>query len=519
MSQVKKSSRLNEGSEHSQPTGSLLVSSPEPTLEAHRQTQDPSPAAAAAQSSPEEPRSFFWSIGGLGVSAARAKIVLKLAWPVMVGMVTQTAVNLVDTAMIGRLPGDVSIPGHAALGLSLPLYWAIGGFLASIQIGTQAIVARRYGEGKKKLAGQALMNSLLIGITTAIFVSVAAVLLVPAIFPFFHSDPDVIRWGVPYLQIRLVATTAMVGTLSIKGFFDAIGRTYVHMIVALVMNVLNIFGNWVLIFGNLGAPRMMVSGAALASASSTVIGLLLMIAWTMHSRVQADYIPYRLANRSKEVLWNIVRISVPSGIATVAMMSGFLLFMKIGAGLDEVAGHGAVYTASIKVVIDIMSLTFMTCLAFGTATATLVGQSLGRGKPRRAELFGWESMKMAAYVFTIVGVITLLWPELFLGIFSKDAQVIEAARPVLRLIACVQGLIAAALILMQANFGAGNSKFVMKVELFLHFLCMIPLAYGLGIAADLGLLGMWLSVVVYVVLLTLVLGYKFHQGKWKESRV
>ncbi len=453
------------------------------------------------------------------MSPARAKAVLTLAWPVMVGMLTQTAVNLVDTAMVGRLPSSVSIPGQAALGLSLPIFWAIGGFLASIQIGTQAIVARRYGEGKKKLAGVALMNSLALGFGSALIVSVAAILLVPVVFPFFHSDPEVIRWGVPYLQVRLVATVAMVATLSAKGFFDAIGRTYVHMIVALVMNLVNIFGNWVLIFGNLGAPRMMVTGAALASALSTFLGLVLIMGWTMLPRVRAEYAPYRLRNRSGEALWSIVRISVPTGVATVAMMSGFLIFMRIGAGLDGEAGHGAIYTAAIKVVIDIMSLTFMTCIAFGTATATLVGQSLGRGKPRRAELFGWESVKMAGYFFSAVGVITFLWPDLFLGIFSRDAEVLSAGRPILRLLACVQGLVAAALVLMQANFGAGNSKFVMKVELVLHFLCMIPLAYALGITARLGLMGMWLAVVVYVIILTLVLGYKFYQGEWKKVRV
>jgi multidrug resistance protein, MATE family len=482
----------------------------------------PTTGAPEAPAPPREERRrrrFLYAIGGLGVSPARARVVLTLGGPVLVGMVTQSAVNLVDTAMVGRLPAAVSIPGQAALGLALPLYWVIGGFLAAIQIGTQAIVARRFGEGNKDLAGRALMNSLLLGSLSAIVLSIAAIFLVPVVFPFFHSDPEVIRWGVPYLQIRLVGTLAMVTTLSSKAFFDGIGRTYVHMVAALLMNVLNIFGNWLFIFGNLGAPELMVTGAALASAVSTYLGMAIMLAWTLGRELRTDYAPYRWRNRNPEVMWNIVRISVPSGVATVAMMSGFLMFMKFVGALDADAGHGAVYTAASKVVLDIKLVTFMACIAFGTATATLVGQSLGRGKPRRAELFGWESVKMASYLFAGVGLVTFLWPQIPLQVFSKDPEVIAAGIPVLRLLASVQGLMAASLILMQANFGAGNSKFVMKVELVLHFFCLVPLAWVLGVALDYGLMGMWSAVVVYTVILALVMGYKFYEGRWKDVEV
>ena len=172
-----------------------------------------------------------------------------------------------------------------------------------------------------------------------------------------------------------------------------------------------------------------------------------------------------------------------------------------------------------KVIIDILSVTFLSCVAVGTATATLVGQSLGRGKPRRAELFGWESVKLGIYFFGLFGLVIAIWPATFIQIFNPNAEIIAAASPILRLMGSVEGLVAASLILMQAMFGAGNAKFVMWIELGLHFGVLVPLAWFFGVFLNGQLLGMWVAAVVYVSLLALIMGYTFYRGRWKTIRV
>ena len=477
---------------------------------------------AAVRSSPASqgsPRGFLDTIGGFGVRRQHARVILTLAWPVILGMLTQTAVNLVDTAMVGRLPEAISVPGQAALGISLPLYWAIGGFLSSIQVGTQAVASRRFGEGNAALSGRALTNSLAVAFSASIVLSAVAIWSIPHIFPLLDGDAQVVRWGVPYLQVRLIGVLSMVATASAQGFFDGIGRTYVHLVAAVVMNLLNIFGDWVLVFGHLGAPAMGPTGAAVASTVATYVGLAVMLGWTLIPEVRRRFRPFHLGNLSPRVMWDIIRFGIPSGVATVAMMTGFLMFLKIVAHLDAVAGHGAVFTAATKVIIDILSITFMSCIAFGTATATLVGQAMGKGKPRRAELYGWASVKLGLYIFGVFGALTAIWPELLIAVFSKDQAVIQAAIPVLRMLGCVEGLIAAAMILMQAMFGAGAAKFVMYVELCLHFLCLVPLAYLFGVVLDLKLVGMWFGAVVYVFLVVGIMGYTFYRGHWKHIEV
>jgi len=102
----------------------------------------------------------------LTIDRALSKRIAELATPVVVAMMSQTLINQVDHVLIGRLPASDSIPGQAALGPSLILFWAVGGMLAAISVGTQALTARRFGENDHLRAGQVLFNSLLVAALT-----------------------------------------------------------------------------------------------------------------------------------------------------------------------------------------------------------------------------------------------------------------------------------------------------------------------------------------------------------------
>ena len=176
-------------------------------------------------------------------------------------------------------------------------------------------------------------------------------------------------------------------------------------------------------------------------------------------------------------------------------------------------------TAATKIIIDVQSVSFISCIAFGTATATLVGQSLGAGKPGDAERYAWDSVRLGMYLFALVGLTIVLFPDAITRLFTNDPRVIAASRTAMQLTGLMEPMVAAALILSQAHFGAGNSRFVMIVEITLHFTCMIPLAYLAGIVLDGGLAGVWASPMLNGLLLAGILGWKFREGKWKEIRI
>ena len=482
------------------------------------------------------------------------KDIVKLAYPVTIAMLTQTAINLVDTIMVGRLEPEYSIAGQSAIAISLILFWAVGGMISSIGVGTQALSARRFGEGGRKKAGQVLNNAAFLGAVLSVIATVAVIIALPYLFPYLHSNPSVVEFGVDYCGYRFLGVGSMVLTIVFKGFFDGIGQTKVHMVAAITMNLVNIVLNYALIFGVGPFPQMYVAGAGLASLIATYVGLFVMVIASARPSTRRAYGLYDPRSFCRRISWDVVRIGIPGGVATMVVMVGFGVFMMFvgwldmgelqaatykvpeyaelqlgafaqdpriiwNAGLhDSVLGaNPPVLTSATKVIMDIMSIVFMTCMAWGQATATLVGQSLGAGNPDLAERYGWESVRQGAYFMGALGLVIMAFPDSVTALFNPDAHVIAAAHDPLRLVACSAALMGTGMILAQALFGAGMTMFVAAAELVLHFFCMVPCAYLFGVSLDGGLLGIWSAVVTYVAMLAAVMAWKFHHGDWKRN--
>lgn len=505
-------------------------------------------------------------MGALSINLKRSRRIFALAAPIMIAMLTQTGINVVDTIFVGKLEPSYSIPGQAALGFSLPIFWSIGGFLAAIGVGTQAMTARRFGARQYQAAGTILTNGLIVAFLSSAVFTVAGWYAIPTFFRFLTNNDAVLALGIPYAQVRVIGVLGMVATTAYKGFFDGIGSTRVHMYACIVMNAVNIVLNYALIFGVGPVPAYYVTGAAIASVISTFIGLAVMAGWSLWDRYNARFEFYHLGNIQPKVMWEMTKLSLPSGAAQIFVMTGVLLFLKIIALLDEEAVMGAlgaaafyggelsrsatelhttvtharefagraavvdwattlmwsrppIYTTAAKLIIDLLSIGFVTCIAFGQATATLVSQNMGDERYDEAERYGWDSVKLGMYFFGLLGLVVIVFPEVFLDFLSDDAIVIKAAVPGLRIMAGLEMFIAMALILTQALFGAGNTKFVMYAELALHGFVLVPAAYLFAVVLDMGFLGVWLSATAYVVILALLMAWKFWEGSWKDIRV
>ena len=455
----------------------------------------------------------------LSVDPKLARRILSLAGPVVLAMISQTAINQVDHVLIGRLPSEESVPAHAALELALILLWAIGGSLSAISVGTQALTARRFGEDAPDRVGQVMTNSLAVALISSIIASIGGWFLAPIIFKKFTHDPNVLRLGIPYLQWRLLGVCSMVTTISYKSWFDGLGKTRVHMYASVTMNIINLVLNIGLIFGRWGFPRWGVTGSAIASMISSYLGLAMMVGWSFFPSYLKAYHHYRLSNLSLKQQWDLIKLSVPSGIATVFVMSGFGVFIKIVGMLDTRNGAGPIFVAATNNTIIILMLFFTACIAYGSATATLVGQSMARKNFELANNYTWQAVKIGVYFTLALGSVVFFAPDAVLNVYSKDAAVIAAARPILRICGLMLPFVMAAIVFTQALFGAGNTRFVMFVEFGLHFFCLVPLAYIGGVVLDWGVMGVWGAAYTYIVLLCGIMAWKFAEGSWREIQI
>jgi MATE family multidrug resistance protein len=453
------------------------------------------------------------------------RVILRLALPTLAAMLSQSLVNEIDIVFFAQLPEPEGSNAQAALAASLALLWAFGGTLSAVSVGTQAMTARRFAEDKLHDAGAVLLNALVLSIVGGLAFVGLGYALQTTLLSALIKVPGARDSAHAYLDWRMLGILSMAVTAAFKAFFDGIGKTHVHFVSAVVMNVLNVVLCLVLIFGNetLGIPKMGIAGAGLAAVIATYVGLAIMAFYAMHPTYRNAYRPFDLKKLSPKLLWALTKVGAPSAIATLALVAGFLMFTWIASQLDVIQGGQAagvaVNGAAVTNIFAVLKLTFTACLAFGTATATLVAQSLGEKKPEKAENFGWTSVKLGLFIFGVVGLVEVVFAKQILSVVAaSDAIRAIAQTPFIMMAACTP-IIAVGMILTQALFGAGATKFVMVVELILHFMCLVPLAWLFGITLGLGQTGLWMAAGVYILVLAIAMVAKFKLGSWKTIKL
>lgn len=450
--------------------------------------------------------------------------VLKLAAPTVFAMLLQSAVNEIDVVFFKELTGCDATTAQAALSPSLIMVWLFGGSLSAISVGTQALTGRRDAERNHEAAGAVLANAAWFCLIAGLGMMLLGSLTIRPLLSSMIKVPAVLEVAEAYSRWRLFGIISMAMTIGVKAFLDGIGKTYVHFIASLIMNVFNVLFCYTFIFGKFGAPRMGAPGAGLGAFASTWIGLFIVLYFAF--REQKTYRPFRWSNISRSLTWTLVKLSLPAAIATIVMMGGFGVFVGFAGKLDAGAHLGsadcgvsgqAINGAATTNIIALMKLTFTACLAFGTATATLVSQSLGDKSPDKATKFGWASVRVGLVIFGIVGLCEgILFPNQIIRFITDSPEVQVAMLGPLRMMGIVTPIIAVAMILSEALFGAGNTIFVAIAQFILVFLVLIPIAWLLSLKLGIGLLGMWIAAAIYGIAAAITMSVQFARGRWKS---
>jgi putative MATE family efflux protein len=461
------------------------------------------------------------------ISGPPYRTILRLALPTVIAMLSQSVVNEVDVYFFSKLPHPEDSNAQAALLPSLLLVWLFGGSLSAISVGTQALTARRYAERRYDAAGAVLANAAFFCLVAGIVFAIIGAVTIHSLLGLILKVPEAHAIAYSYSRWRLLGIVSMAGTMALKAFFDGIGKTWVHLISAVIMNVFNVLFCWMFIFGNIIGEdkRMGAPGAGFAAFVATWIGLGIMLFYAARERRRFNFL--RWSSLSKTLTWDVLKLSIPAALATVVMMVGFGLFARVAGKLDAIDAAGAalgereaVNGAATTDIVAILKLTFTACIAFGTATATLVAQSLAAKRPHDADRFGWASVRLGLVLFGVVGLFegVLFTPQIVHFISHSDA-VRHAAITPMRMMGIVTPIIAVAMILSEALFGAGNTKFVAAAQFCLVFFVLVPFAWFLGIKSGVGLNGMWAAAVSYAIGAAIVMTVKFRGGSWKKIQL
>lgn len=422
-------------------------------------------------------------------------------------MLSQNLLNLVDTAMVGQL----GAPALGAVGLGGMVNWLLSAFFVAVGNGVQAIAARRVGQGDPRGAVGALHAALLIAWAFVLPYGLLLATQTSAIFRLLSSDPAVVAQGTPYLAVRLCASAFATTNVSFRGYWNGLGMTTVYLRTILLIHAINIVLNWLLIYGNLGFPTLGVTGAGVASAIAVATGscTYAVLAWR-HARGHGFLRREQMAGAPVRA---VLRLSVPPGLQMLSLAATFVMFFRIADLL------GTRQLAVTNVLVNLSMICVLPAVAFGMASATLVGQALGSGAGKSAAVWGWNTLLLAVIAMGLLGFILAVAPRTWLSLLINDPQAVALGVTPLILLGLLQPADAVGVVLSRTLIGAGAVRAVSVASLLLQWGLFLPLAYGWGVRAHGGLLALWIAMGAYRLVLALVMVVLFAKGRWYEVKV
>jgi putative MATE family efflux protein len=425
---------------------------------------------------------------------------MRLALPIMLGMLSQSVLNLIDAALVGSL-GDVALAGVGVGGYAMFMMTALVFGLSS---GVQAQTAQRTG-AQCATPAQPLNAGLVIALGIGLPLTLLAWWQAPLIIRLITQTADVHGIAVDYFRWRVVSLIAIAMTLCFRGYWN--GRQYTSLYLRIIVGVhlLNVLASIGLIFGYVGLPQMGASGAGAGTTFSLFTGLLAWLVVSVNGACRQGFLQ-RLP--SLQDIRQTLALAFPHSLQQLWFAAGYAVLIWMLSQMD---------TASVAVghvLINLSLLLILPGVGLGVAAMSLVGEALGREARQEAHRWGWDALGVAWLLLALLALPMLLFPSALLGLFFHQEALIALGRLPLQLTGAMIVLDAAALVLAQALMGAGAQRTVMTLTLSMQWLVFLPLAWWVGVIHEYGLIGIWLVQLMYRLLNSLAFVWVWQRRRW-----
>lgn len=438
------------------------------------------------------------------------KEVFKLAWPVMLQNTMMILTLLVDTAMLGWY-SDTS---QAASGIGTPINLMARLVLMCVPITATATVARAIGEGDNAKASINGALALLVGLVLGGALSLSGNFGARLMAGFFvDTNIQVGREAITYLSITLSAFVLnyifLIGTAILR----AGGDTVTALVITIFSNIINVLGNYLLIYGKFGFPELGIRGAAIATALAWAVECASMLAILF---VGKSIIRIRLGDFwriTRGMFSTLVRISAPTAIEPLITHTGALLFLKI------VSSFGVVALATHHILLRIEGFSFMPAMGLSMASGALLGQMLGARQMEKAGLIHKAALELTFVIMGGMAVFFMLFSSPIMSLFTPNPDVRHLGALCLIIAGIEQPIIGYAMVHVGLLRGAGDTKSTLYINVIGIWLVRLPLAYLLAVVFKMGLLGIWLTMPVDWVVRSIIYNVVYRHGRWKRINI
>ena len=408
------------------------------------------------------------------------KHIWTLALPSLIELLLATLFGMVDMVMVG----NVSTASLAAVGISNQPMMLILAVFQALNVGTMALVARFMGTGDRQSSYLVLKQTIILAMLLGIITSIIGFVCAHRVVTFMGAEPDVIPLAKSYFSIVSSGAFFVAVTMGVSAALRGAGDTASPMRYNLLANFINVFGNYMLIYGKLGFPALGVTGAALSTTISRGLAMIMALytVFRPNSLFSLPAPPKRLID--VDLMKRMLKIGLPSGVEQLALRTGQVEFARTTASL------GTTVFAAHQIALNVVGLSFAPSQAFSIAATTLVGQSLGANRPDIAEKCGLETRRLGMMVAASIATLFFFFGKQIANIYTNGGGRAHGCRSPED--SCHHATLTVhQFILAGALRGAGDT--VWPLFLMIGIWCIRVVFAKIFISMGFGLMGAWIA--------------------------
>lgn len=438
------------------------------------------------------------------------RAMLRIAIPLALAELGWMAMSVVDNIMVGRMPNSAVAIGAASLGGALFYGFAIFGI--GLMSGLDTLVSHAYGAGDMPEARRSLAAGLCLAISAAP-VLVVLILSTALLLGWIGVTEEIRSGAVGFMHVLIWSLPLLLIYTTFRRYLQGIHFVKPITFAVVSSNLVNLFGNWLLIFGNWGAPALGIRGSALSTVLARVyLAGFLMLAVRFRDPA-AFHGSARVRRPDLGQVWRLLKLGLPAALTIGFEVGVFNAATALAAKLD------AISLAAHTIALNAASVTYMVPLGIGSAAAVSVGKALGANDKPHAARAGWTALALGVAYEVCSAILFVLLPGPIARVYTHDPAVISFTVRLFSIAAVFQIFDGLQTIATGALRGAANTRTPMVWNLVGYWGIGLPVGCWLCFGLKWGAVGLWDGLCLALMLMGtgLVGVWRHHTKNWKTT--
>ena len=439
--------------------------------------------------------------------------IIYLAWPIIIQSLLQVLIGTIDIKMVGSLGVDAI----SAVGTGRNIIMLIMVLVMAVSTGTIAMISRFTGIGDQESVSASAGQAFFLSIVAAIIMVPLGLLTNEWILTILGVEAGVFFLAKEYMSVFFLSIPFFLLNFMAKSIFQGAGDTKTPLLVDIIMNVMNVIGNFVFIFGIGVIPAMGVRGAALGTLVARLIGSILGWGALISGRFVVKVKVRDMIRPRWEIGRQILDIGLPTALQGFSRnISRFIIFAILARTVRAVSAVPAYVIGT-----NLNQYALMPGLAIGTAAATLSGMNIGADKLKRAYRTGMICALLGAVLMGLLAFIFAMFSTPLIKFFLNESnpEVLSIGKVFLIIIGLSEPFHAVTIALSRTMQGAGYTRYPFLITLVSWIFIRISFAYTLAILLGLGSTGVWLGIGISNLASGFLTYLVYRQKKWQHVAI